>query len=403
MAVLALLLGVLAGCGLRNVLPGPAVSTGRDRATFEVAAAPRTADGAALVYMSGPAVPYPVLPLQVWGLRYALDLVLVSDHPDWVMHEYARIDLPHRQLWLAKDAGRDREQTITADIEDIASWVPEVPVRRKQGKLLVEDTSTATTANLHFSYTNPLGQPVDVRYSGPLPIKPSQPRNGNTMGHSRASVAALLDLYAFRIGGKATVTIDGQARKLHKLAGLLPEAYLLAQVQGGFAITDFSMRGMAESFAVGRPWADEHWPTHDGSLETWTVGTDGWAERPGPVTTLRYHFVEGELDRAQVLQHGADQVLVNVVFNPRVPDVRRRFSGVSASRFVVDINGQPGHGTGCFATGWAGNGLETRLQPDAPRWFADRALVGTIQYKPDDTTWVSAWRRDLETEPPCGQ
>lgn len=402
MAVLTLLAAGLAGCGLRDVLPGPAVSTGRDRAAFEVAEAPRTSDGAALAYTSAPAVPYPVLPLQVWGLRYALDLVLVSDHPDWVMHEYARIDLPERSFWLAKDAGRDREQTITADIPEIESWVPEAPVRRKQGQLTVEDTSTSTTANLHFSYTNPLGQPVDIRYSGPLPTAPSQPRNGNTMGHSRASVAALLDLYAFRIGGKASVTIDGKERKLHKLAGLLPEAYLLSQVQGGFAVTDFAMRGMAESFIVTRPWAAEGWPTREDG-ETWEVGADGWAVRSGPVTTLRYHFVEGELDRAQVLQYGADEVLVNVVFIPRVPDVRRRFSGVSASRFVVDINGQPGHGTGCFATEWVANGLETRLQPDAPRWFADRALLGTIQYRSDDTTWVSAWRRDLETEPPCGQ
>lgn len=400
MALLTLAGSLLVGCALRDVLPGPAVVTGAARMAFDAGRSPTTTEGYPLVYTSGPAVPYPVLPVAVWGLRYDLDVVLVSTHPDWVMHEYARIDLPDGFVWLAKDAGMDREQTITAELPDIEAWVPEVPVRRVSGALRVVDTSTATRADLRFGYTNPLGQAVEVRYEGRLPTRPSHPRNGNTMGHSRASVAALLDLFLFRVGGRASLTIDGKPQRLHRLLGLVPEVYLLAQVQGGFAKADFSMRETDNGFRVERPSGDQPWPT--AASEAWTVGADGWAERPGPVTTLRYHFVGGELDRAQVVQAGAAEPLVNVAFSPRVPDVRRRWQGVSASRFVVDINGQEGHGTGCFSAEWVDGHVETRLQPLAPRWFADRPLGGTVSYEAGTTT-VIIGRYVQELEPSCGQ
>ncbi len=380
---------LLAGCGLRDVLPGPPVATGAARAAYDRAEAPRTADGAALTYLSAPSVPWPVLPIQVWGLRYALDIVLVSDHPDWVMHEYARVDVPGRSVWLAKDAGIDREQTITADLDDLASWVPEVPVRRRQRALVVTDVGTATHADLRFQYQNPLGQGTDVHYTGPLPTAPSQPRNGNTMGHSRASVAALLDLYRFRIGGSAQISIAGVERKLHRLANLVPEAYLLAQVQGGFAVADFCQGGDASGFVLKRPCAADDWPTE--AEERWSVAQDGWVVRDGPVVSLRYHFVGGELDRAQAVQNGEGSPLVNVTFSPRLPDVRRRFDGDAHGAFVVDINGQPGHGVGRTLARWEGDAVVLSVMPTAPRWFADRPLESRITYA-HDVSWVRTTR-----------
>ena len=64
MGVLTLL---LAGCGLSKMLPGPPVLSAAERATFDAV----LPSGAAY---TGPArVAAPVLPLQVWGLRYGLD------------------------------------------------------------------------------------------------------------------------------------------------------------------------------------------------------------------------------------------------------------------------------------------------------------------------------------------
>lgn len=363
--------------------PGPPALDAAGRAAFDQ---PGPAE---VLYSSAPRQALPVIPVQVWGLRYALDLVLVSDHPDWVMHEYARIDLPTGSIWMAKDAGRDREQTITAAIPDIRSWVPEVPVRRISGPLQVESATVNGKTKLHFSYVNPLGQPVDVRYEGPLPTRPSKPRNGNTMGHSARSVMALLDLHLFRVGGKAQIRIDGEDRKLHKLLGLLPERYLLAQTQGGFAITDFTAAEQGDQLLVRRPGLAVDWPT--ASLETWSWDGE-WLVREGPVVSLRYHYTRGELDRAQAWQAGVELPVTDVVFSPALPDFRRRWVGEAESRFVVDVAGQRGHGVGRIRAAWEGeDGVILDILPEAPRWFADRPMRGELRFRAQEV-WVKAER-----------
>jgi hypothetical protein len=381
---------VLAGCGLNNVLPGPPVVTGSARADFEVARPAQLSGGAPLTYTSAPRVDYPVPPLQVFALKYAIDVVLVSDHPDWVMHEYARVDLPVGPLWLAKDAGVDREQTITADIDHIERWAPEVPVQRREGSLRVDDRSGPGRLDASFDYTNPKGQSVHVEYDGRLPTQPSKPRNGNTMGHSRKAVAALLDLYLFRTGGKASITIDGTKRRFHRLLGLLPEVYLLAQTQGGFAATDFRIsKGDSKGFVVNRPGSSADWPTR--AEQAWETTADGWTSQlDWNVVGARYHFVEGELDRAQVFQAGEAAPILDVAFSPRLPDVRRTFSGTAVSRFVVDINGQAGHGVGTVACTSMEAGATVALTPTAPRWFADRSMVGGVTFVGEEAeVWQS--------------
>ena len=372
-----LLLLALAGCGLSGVLPGPAVVTGPRREAFE-ASLPAQVGGQPIAYTSGPAVGFTVLPLQVWGLRYALDLVAVSDHPDWVMHEYAKIQLPGRTIWMAKDAGLDREQTIVADIPDIEGWVPEVPVRRISRPIAVAETADGERFSLELDYQNPHGQQTSVSYTGKLPTHPSQPRNGNTMGHSRNRVAALLDLYLFRIGGSLDLQIDGMPRDVKPLAGVVPQLFLLAQVQGGIATTNFRQDAFEDGFVLQRPGDGAPWPTR--ATEVWRSIGDGWVQRPDPVVDLFYRFVDGELERATAVQDGDDEAMVNIVFSPRLPDVRRRWEGIARSRFVVDINGQQGHGTGQVAGYWRDDGVELELTPTQPPWFADRPMRGRVQY-----------------------
>ena len=116
-----LLLGIL---GLSELLPGDPVLEPWERAAFDLP----MPSGA--VYQGPPRVNHPVLPVQIWGLRYALDVVLRTTSEQWDMHEIARIDLPDRSIWVAKDASAEKVQTIVANIPDIQSWVPEVPVQR---------------------------------------------------------------------------------------------------------------------------------------------------------------------------------------------------------------------------------------------------------------------------------
>ena len=368
---LALLLPLVGCAAVSKMLPGPPVLSAKERAAWE-APVP-----SGVVYTGPARVEAPVLPLQIWGLQYALDVVLVSEHPDWSMHEYARVDLPSGPIWLAKDADAAGNQGIVADLPDIEAWLPEVPAPRVAGPLVVTDNSTAHTADLRFAYTNPDGDPVVVTYVGPLPTEPSKPRNGNTMGHSRAAVAALLDLHLFRMGGEASVTIDGVDWAIKRLLGIYPLKILLAQTQAGFAIADFRVAGTAAGFTLTRPGGAEPWPTR--ATENWTVDGD-WLVREGPVTTLRYHLTDGGLDRAEVRQVGVDTPLATFVFRPALPDFRRPFQGVAESAFVVDIAGQPAHGTGRVRATGAGDTVTVDMIPEAPRWFADRPMRSTITF-----------------------
>ncbi|MFN7144123.1 MAG: hypothetical protein ACK4YP_10125 [Myxococcota bacterium] len=362
-------LPLLAGCGVSKMLPGPPVLSATERAALD-APAP-----AAVRYTGPPRVEAPVVPLQIWGLRYALDVVLVSRHPDWAMHEYARVDLPTGPLWLAKDADAAGNQGIVADLPDIEAWLPEVPAPRVAGTLEVTDRSTATDADLRFAYTNPKGEPVVVTYKGPMPTEPSKPRNGNTMGHSKSAVAALLDLHLFRPGGEATVTIGGEEQGIARMLGLYPLKFLLAQTQAGFAIADFRVEGAADAFTLTRPGGAEPWPTR--ATERWVVEGD-WLRRDGPVTSLRYHLRDGEIDRAEVHQVDVDVPVATFVFRPALPDLRRPFDGVAESAFVVDVAGQAAHGTGRVRARSTADGARVEMLPEAPRWFADRPMTSTI-------------------------
>lgn len=303
------------------------------------------------------------------------------------MHEYARVELPSGVLWLAKDASPDGLQTITADVPDIESWVPEIPVPRVRGPVEVVDRSDADRADLHVRYRNPEGAEVDLRYVGQRPTRPSSPRNGNTMGHSRQSLAALLDLYLFRPGGAVTLSIGGVATPVRRLWGIYPMKFLLAQTQGGIAVADFRQTsaegGSGEGFQLERPGSPEPWPTR--AQEAWRWEADGrWIRRDGPVTTLRYHYVDGELDRAQVWQAGDERrPIVDVLFRPALPDVRRPFTGEVVSSFAVDVNDQLGHGVGEVRCRWEGDEVRVEVRPTAPHWFADRPMDTHIRYEAD--------------------
>lgn len=368
-------LALLTG-GLTNLLPGPPVL---DRAARE-ALDKAIPSGAA--YHGPPRVEFAVLPVQVWGLRYALDLVLISRHPDWTMHEYARIDLPEGPLWMAKDADVEGRQTITADIPDIANWVPEVPAPRVRAPLTVEDRSTAERVLVRLAYRNPGGQQVELDWDGPLPTRPSRPRNGNTMGHSRDVVAAILDLHLFRHGAEVDLRFDGATVGIERVYGLYPMKIALAQTQGGFAVADFRQSAAPAGSELVRPSAEGvAWPTR--ARETWVEG-DGWARREGPVTRLAYHFTGGELDEARVEQAGVDGPVFAVRFQPALPDVRRPFPGRHESRFACDVGGQPGHGVGVARAWWVdADHVRVELRPEAPRWFAVRPIDVDIHYTPE--------------------
>lgn len=372
---------LLACATVQNVLPGPPALSADARAAFDVPTP------AAVTYTGPPIVAFPVLPAQAWGLRYDLDIVLVSTHPDWTMHEYARIDTPQGPLWIAKDADPAGRQAIVADVDDIRTWIPEVPVPRYARPLDVTDASGPDGIDLTIRYRNPKDQTVEVTYRGPWPTKPSRPRNGNTMGHSSDTLAALLDLHLFRPGGNATVRVDGKVWPIKRLLGLYPMKFALAQTQAGWAVANYDQRPDAGGFVLVRPAQGDlpsasavPWPTE--GAESWRPAADGWWEGPEAFTRTAWHLnANGEADRVRVFQHGIEAPVFEAVFTPAIPDLRRPFEGQVVSRFAADVAGQAGHGTGELRARWERPGLLViDIVPMAPRWFESRPLRGEIHF-----------------------
>ena len=112
---------LLSGCSLKSVLPSGPVVSAKDLRAFDD---PQPSEAR---YTGAPVGHMPVLPLTAFGLTYAVDVVIVSGPPDWDMHEYARLDLPVRSVWIAKDSDLSGRQTIVSDVEDLRRWLPEIP------------------------------------------------------------------------------------------------------------------------------------------------------------------------------------------------------------------------------------------------------------------------------------
>lgn len=392
LAGLACLSSLATGCGLKRYLPGgPALDAD--------ALAPWRSPPAAAVTYTGPArVGMPVLPVQIFGLSYDLDVVLVSDHPAWDMHEYARVDLPEGPLWLAKDARPDGVQGIVADLPDIERWAPEAAVPRRRGPVQVEDRGVGDRVDLRIAYQNLDGEPVQVEVRGKVRSAPPGKRNGSTMGHSRQSAAVVLDLERFGGAGRVRMTIGGQRARVKKLLGFYPMKFLLRQSQAGVMVASQRQAPAEGGFTLTRPGPQAVDPA-TGQPGWPTSGTEGWtlaasvepdgrasvvAERPGPLLTLRYHFVDGGLVRAEAWQVGRAAPVTVLRLAPALPDLSRPFDGTAESRFSLAVNGQEGHGVGTLTARWQdGDTVALALRPTAPWWLADRPMDGTLRYDAD--------------------
>lgn len=408
LAALLATLTVTPGCGLKRYLPKKAVLDAQELAPF-------TRPAPSGVAYTGPArAPVPVLPVQVFGLFYDLDIVLVSTHDAWDMHEYARVDLPDGSLWLAKDSRAGTlVQGIVADVPDIDTWMPEAAVPRQQGQVQVTDRGEGRKIDLSLSYTNMDGAPVEVEVRGKLPRKPPGKRNGSTMGHSQQSAAVLLDLQRFGSAARARMSIGGEKVPIKRLLGLQPFRFLLQQAQGGIMVASMVQRPGEAGLDVTRPapgaidpaTGQPGWPTR--SEEHWTVdpGSDDTRgetvlARQGRGGTLRYFFRDGELVRAEAWQHGRDIPVTVLRFAPALPDLRRPFTGTHESHFAIEVNGQQGHGTGTLAVSWTdADTVRLALRPTAPWWVADRPMGGTLAWQDDGSAVLDLHRVPDATAP----
>jgi hypothetical protein len=366
----------LLGCaGVRDYFPqGPVVGQVERLAALSGERAPEVR------YVGSPVVPFPVAPLQVFGVSYDVDLVLRTRHPDWDMHEYARIETPDGPLWLAKDArAPGKTQSIVADVEHIEGWWPEVPVERKRGEVVVEDRSAEGWLDLDLRYENLDGEPVWVSFEGPMAEAPMKKRNGSTFGHSADSLVAVLDVSHRAFARRASVTIGGERQRLVKVAGLVPLKVALAQTQAGYSAGSWSVSAAGDGVQT----------VHAGELvQRWAVVRGrGWTDlvQDGELRRIRYHFLDEDgtlsLASATVRQHAQATEALHMAFVPALPDLRRPFDGEISGRWVIDVGGQPGHAVGTWTARWLGETAWLSLRGEAPAWVADRPVDVGIRFE----------------------
>ena len=368
---------------IERMSPGGPVMSAEELAVFEMVAPAQVA------YTGEPLIEAPVVPLQVFGIYYSVDVVLGSKHPDWDMHEYARLDTPDGPIWMAKDADQQFVQTVIAELDDIEQWAAEVAVPRQVGVVEVEDRSEGRITDITLRYTNINGDPVEVEVRSKMPKKPPKLRNGSTMGHSQQAVAVILDLERFGHGGRVKMTIDGERQRMKRILGFYRMQFLLQQAQGGFSQASYRITGDGdETLHIDRPLSTP-WPTS--ASEDWEQSTEGG------LTLLRYDssytvqtcaMSEGGLAWAEVAQHGREQPIFRASFSPALPDVRRPFEGVVTANFRMDINGQEGHGTGIVAAQWIDGAVHLEVLPTAPWWLESRPLHSEVSYPGDGSAEV---------------
>jgi hypothetical protein len=339
---------------LRYLATGPALSSREREAGFSLRPS-------GVRYTGSARTDAPVAPILAWGAAYDLDLVVVSDHPAWDMHEIAR--LAGSGQWIAKDARRGTlEQIVTVDLPDPDVWLPELPVERRAGRVEVEERAT-DRVDVVARWTTPDGEPAVAELRGPFPA-PAWYRNGPTLGHSRDALLAVLDVSRRSPLTHARLTVGGAERRVSRIGGLIPFRFALAQAQGGLATGAWEARGDRTVHAtrsgggVAMAW------TGDGEVRT----------TRDPLRTLACRFVDRELAEMTVHQAGAE--VTRVVFSPSLPDFSRTWTGSARSRWVIDVGGQRGHAFG-EAEAWTDR-LE--IVPTAPRWVADRPLRSLLSF-----------------------
>ncbi len=367
--------------GLKKLLPTGPVLTAQQRTASWGAPAPSAAR-----YTGPPRSACPVLPLLPFGVTYDLDLVLVSRHPDWDMHELAAIQTSDGPIWLAKDAHRGTlDQSIVADLPGLDTFLPELPVARHHHPLEIEDRSTDAHIDLTASYTNPKGQHTRLSYQGPWPAGPQRKRNGSTMGHSRRQLMAALDVSHKSFARRAAIAYNGRPTPLKRLAGLLPFAVALKQTQGGLATGHFTIAPDGPQ----RWTTTHHRPDAPDATLSWTsnTGPNGTEVTTShPLRSIHAHFLtpqpdQLELHRVEVKQWPQTQApTMALTLDRALPDLRRPFEGRHTSAFVIDIGTQKSHATGTLTAWWHADGPRLDLTPQHPWWVADRPMQSRARF-----------------------
>lgn len=377
-----LLIFMLHSCNILKMLPKKPVLTEKQRISYNEQ---EDTDNTEIKYSGNPKVDFPIIPFQMFGITYAKDIVIVTKHPEWNMHEYAMLDLPgNKQVWLMKDSEEGSlDQFLTTNQEEVTKLLPEIPLETSiQKDLVIDVVSNGDALKAHFEYTNALNEKVVVDFENTKELPALKQRNGSTMGHSKNQVAVLLDLPFRQFADSSSITYNGQFYKTKKILGLIPFQMLLKQTQGGLSTGAFSMaKQNGKIISVHqKTQIDQEWNLYNIARSEFLLKQQNELRRQS------YYFEEKDdkylLKSAEVVPWDTDTASFKINFFPALPDLRYHFEGKHSSTFIMDINGQENHGKGNFTAYWnTENELIIEMNPTAPWWLKERPMLNTIKFE----------------------
>ena len=216
-----------------------------------------------------------------------------------------------------------------------------------------------------------------------MPKKPPQ-RNGSTMGTA--------EMWSRPCSISSDLVLESRAQwhstvSQHHSSGSLESCRSgsCSNKRSGLVVTNFRRRG--KRFELVRPSPTEpDWPTV--SQERWQT-MPKTAQHDNGINEFLYTFTDGGLSRITIRQRGVEQPTFEIHLQPALPDVRRAFDGTHRSSFLMDVNGERGHGTGHIDVKWEDTQSVTiAITPTAPWWLADRPMQSTIRFNDDGTVDV---------------
>lgn len=323
----------------------------------------------------------PVLPFAVWGLRFDEEIVVeVADHPSWRMIELVRLEKHGQEVWFALTAHRCGRQWVGASAEHMR-YGAGFPAPLYEAAIDATRTETDKTIEYAGTWNLQTGEQIELEAVVNKPLKRFFARNGNAMNHSQESAMAIIDL-EYLNSAKIQLRIDGELRKL---AGL--SKGLLIQVAAGVmeASQSLSASGSGDlqrSTNGTDPVAFTRATTDDGFTLSadLPVATETW--------TFRQRGDEALITAATMTD--GDRQLMNLRFNPALPDLRHPPQGETRHRMVASLNGRPGYMAGeVVVRPGAGDGTtEIRVEPRAPYWAHQRPARSILTFAADGTVTV---------------
>ncbi len=323
----------------------------------------------------------PVLPFAVWGLHFDEEIVVeLADHPSWRMIELVRLELDDQEVWFALTAHRCGRQWVGASQEH-QKYGAGFPAPLYETVIDAQRSETEETIGYTGNWELQTGEKIELEAAIRKPLKRFFARNGNAMNHSQETALAIIDL-EYLNSAKISLNIDGQAQKLAPLS-----RGLLIQVAAGVMEASQSLTAgedgeLVRSTNGADPERFTRTDTEDGFALSadLPVATETWSFRqPG----------EQALLTAATLTNG-DRQLMNLRFNPALPDLRHPPQGETHHRMVASLNGRPGYMAGevVVKPGAEEGTTEILVVPSAPYWAKQRPARSILRFAPDGSVTV---------------